>query len=66
MSARIYKVLKTLDITNFPSIGFTVPPLCMPDEYKTKDYIQSYKNYYVNAKKSFAKYTNVNVPEFMV
>ena len=35
-------------------------------EYKTEDYIQSYKNYYVNAKKSFAKYTNVNVPEFMI
>jgi hypothetical protein len=37
----------------------------MPDEYKTNDYIQSYKNYYVNAKKSFAKYTNVDVPGFM-
>mgnify|MGYP001161881750 FL=1 len=64
-SSRIYKVLDNLDLINFPSIGFTNPPLCMPDEYKTNDYIQSYKNYYINAKKSFAKYTNVDVPMFM-
>ena len=64
-STRIYKVLDNLDLIDFPSIGFTNPPLCMPDEYKTDDYIQSYKNYYINAKKSFARYTNVDIPGFM-
>ena len=44
----------------------TSPPLCMPDEFKCDDYIQSYKNYYLNKKKSFAKYTNTPTPEFML
>ena len=43
----------------------TLPPLCMPDEFKCDDYIQSYKNYYINKKKSFAKYTKVDTPDFM-
>jgi hypothetical protein len=38
---------------------------CMPDEYKTDDYVQSYRNYYVGDKKRFAKYTNRKTPEFM-
>ena len=37
----------------------------MPDEYKTDDYVQSYRNYYYFEKKSFAKYTNSVIPTFM-
>jgi len=44
---------------------FTPPPLCMPDEYKCDNYIQSYKDYYVGEKKRFAKYTSVDTPYFM-
>ena len=40
-------------------------PLCMPDEFKCDDYVQAYKNYYINKKKSFAKYTKVDTPDFM-
>ena len=43
----------------------TPPPLCMPDEFKCDDYVQAYKNYYINKKKSFAKYTKVDTPDFM-
>jgi len=43
----------------------TTPPKCMPDEYKTDDYVQSYRNYYVGDKKRFARYTNRGTPEFM-
>ena len=50
---------------NFPSVNFTRPPLCMPDEYKSDDYIQSYRNYYIGDKKRFARYTSVDTPEFM-
>ena len=49
----------------FPSQYFTRPPLCMPDEYKSDDYIQSYRNYYIGDKKRFARYTSVDTPEFM-
>ena len=50
---------------NFPSIHFTDPPQCMPDEYKHKDYITAYKQYYIGEKKRFAKYTGVDTPDFM-
>ena len=43
----------------------TTPPQCKPDEYKKTNYIDAYRNYYVNAKKHFAKYTNRDIPEFM-
>ena len=45
--------------------NFIIPPLCMPDEYKCDNYIQSYKDYYVGEKKRFAKYTSVDTPDFM-
>jgi len=64
-SDRIYKLLTSLDITDFVSIGFTNPPLCMPDVYKCDDYVLSYKKYYINEKKRFAKYTFVDIPSFM-
>ena len=44
---------------------FTPPPQCMPDEYKHKDYITAYKQYYIGEKKRFAKYTAVDIPDFM-
>ena len=44
---------------------FTPPPQCMPDEYKHKDYITAYKQYYIGEKKRFAKYTGVDTPDFM-
>ena len=43
----------------------TEPPQCMPDKYKSKDYIQAYRNYYLGDKKRFARYTNRKPPEFM-
>jgi hypothetical protein len=49
----------------FPSQYFTPPPQCMPDEYKHKDYITAYKQYYVGEKKRFAKYTGIDKPTFM-
>ena len=52
-------------VKNFTKVEFTPPPLCMPDEYKSDDYIQSYRNYYIGDKKRFARYTSVDTPEFM-
>lgn len=47
---------------NIPNIPFSPPPPAMPDEYKVTDSVQSYKNYYIGAKKSFARWTNRPVP----
>lgn len=50
---------------NIPSTSWVSdPPPAMPDEYKVRDVVQSYRNYYVGAKKSFARWTNREVPQW--
>ena len=44
---------------------FTDPALCMPDGCKRDCYIFSYRKYYVEYKKPFARYTEVATPDFM-
>ena len=53
-------------LDKFYNKKFTKPPLCMPQQYKVKDYIQSYINYYIGEKKKFARYTKVDTPDFML
>lgn len=44
-------------------VDLTQPTPAMPDEYKVSgDSLQSYRNYYVGAKKSMAKWKNRQVP----
>lgn len=48
-----------------PTGYFTQPTPAMPDEYKVaNDSIQSYRNYYVGAKKSMANWKKRPVPEW--
>jgi len=49
---------------NIPDKGFTEPPKAMPDEFKVKDVVQSYRNYYMGPKSKFAVWKNRNVPEW--
>jgi len=54
-------------LINKPNIidkNFTTPPKAMPDEYKVNDVIESYRNYYRGAKKSFAVWKYRNLPEW--
>jgi hypothetical protein len=44
--------------------GLTEPPKAMPDEYKVKDVVESYRNYYRGAKSGFAVWKNRQVPEW--
>jgi hypothetical protein len=56
-------------LTNKPNISdteFTEPPKAMPDEYKVNNIIESYRNYYIGAKKDFAKWKNRDVPEWFL
>ena len=56
-------------LMNKPDIvdkDFTTPPKAMPDEYKVGDVIQSYRNYYVGAKKDFCKWKNRDIPEWFL
>ena len=45
-------------------IGFTTPPKAMPDEYKVMDVVESYRNYYIGAKKDFCVWKNRDTPEW--
>jgi hypothetical protein len=40
--------------------------LCMPDQYKVKSEVQSYRNYYQGDKAHIAKWTKRNTPEWWV
>jgi len=40
---------------NIPDAGFINPPQCMPDQYKLKDTIEAYKNFYINDKIAIKK-----------
>lgn len=51
---------------NIPDIGFTEPARAMPDEYKVKSVVQSYRNYYIGAKSGFANWKNREVPEWFI
>ena len=41
---------KHLLVDKFPKTEFTPVPLCMPDEFKKQDVIESYRNFYINDK----------------
>jgi hypothetical protein len=56
-------------LTNKPDIkdlGFTTPPKAMPDEYKVESVTESYRNYYIGAKKDFCVWKNRSVPEWFL
>jgi hypothetical protein len=67
---RYEKRHKSLDViewcvTNKVNIcdkGLTEPPKAMPDEFKVKDVVESYRNYYMGAKKTFATWKKREVP----
>jgi hypothetical protein len=72
---RYFKVHKTLAVYDLcrtmpaplavmdPSPAlFVPPPLCMPDQYKTDDAVDSYRKYYVGEKSGFARWKNSAVP----
>ena len=66
---RYGKVHKSADVirgcvgyyTRIPAGGRTPFELCMPEEYKVAgDAVKSYRNYYLGAKMSFARWKNVD------
>jgi hypothetical protein len=49
---------------NITDIGFTEPAKAMPDEFKVKSVVQSYRNYYMGAKSGFAVWKNREIPNW--
>ena len=59
------KLLEQLAESTIKGGEFYPPPQCMPDEYKCEDTIQAYRNYYINEKARFARYTNGTAPDWL-
>ena len=57
----IYKSLDLVGNYNFPR-GFTEWKLAMPDQYKTKNTVLSYRQYYIHEKSHLFKWTNRQTP----
>jgi hypothetical protein len=52
---------------NIHDVDFTAPPLAMGDEFKIdNDVIESYRNYYREAKKNFVKWKNRPIPDWFI
>jgi hypothetical protein len=51
---------------NIKDKGFTEPPKAMPNECKLQSVIDSYRNYYIKEKKSFAKWKNREIPDWFL
>lgn len=45
---------------------FTTPPQAMPEEYKSIITTEAYRNYYINDKAHMLKYTNTDLPPFLL
>ena len=61
---KCYDILQSLegDIPDIPDIGLTPFAQAIPDEYKDKNVVKAYRNYYMHEKSSFATWTNADVP----
>jgi len=54
-------------VINKPNItdkGFTEPPKAMPNQYKVKSVVESYRNYYLGDKAYFSKWKNRKTPKW--
>jgi transposase len=57
--SKLYELPRNIEI------GYmTTPPQCMPEEYKTANTVEAYRNYYKGAKKDFAVWKHGNYPEW--
>ena len=51
---------------NIENVGLLKPPLAMPEEYKERSVIKSYRKFYIGDKKKFAKYTKRRTPLWLL
>ena len=55
----------TVAMAKVPSNGWVDPPLCMPDEYKIGDYVESYREYYRKGKAHIHTWTRKQIPAWI-
>jgi hypothetical protein len=49
---------------NIPDVKFTPPALAMPDEYKSINHVQSYRDYYMGEKRTFSTWKHRDIPSW--
>ena len=54
------------NLPDIPDLGFTKPPLVMPEQYKYDDHILSYRQYYIHEKQKFCTWKNREIPDWFV
>lgn len=59
-----YRIARDLVLPNIPSKGVTVPPQCMPNQYKCDNFIIAYRNYYIGEKARFAYWKGREIPNW--
>lgn len=60
----VIRSLPTPKCTEFKLRGFTYPALAMPDDCKTDDPVESYRNYYRKYKAEMASWSRCPVPDW--
>lgn len=51
---------------NLPNVGLTEFAICMPDQYKTEDAVESYRKYYIGEKAHIAFWKKRSAPDWFV
>lgn len=59
-----FYVIRDLKTPSFERKGITIPPQCMPGEYKRNDIVKAYRNYYIGDKVRIARWTDRPVPDW--
>lgn len=61
-----YDVVSALPDPEIPDIGLTPFAQAMPDQYKDKNAVNAYRDYYINEKSNFLKWTKRKIPSWVV
>jgi len=64
MTTRLMRWLLIVPPKNIPRGKMTPFAQAMPDQYKSQNAVEAYRNYYLGEKAGFAKWTNREIPEW--
>lgn len=60
-----YDLIKTLPMPEIPDIGLTPFAQAMPEQYRNKNAVKAYRDYYINEKSDFLKWTKRKTPKWI-
>ena len=60
-----YDLIKTLPMPKILDIGLTPFAQAMPEQYRNKNAVKAYRDYYINEKSDFLKWTKRKTPKWI-